>query len=132
MNRFEQASYHLCTQSKLWGSLLTNKSLFIVLDRITKVKWCVWIKSSSDIMEVQIGTQTEEDNQTYGIINQTTKLCIQITLTIPEYLQKPEKLIFSKLYTLCCNVYTNTWKKKKNNHPKESNLLLQHCDHEAQ
>ncbi len=75
---------------KLWGSLLTNKSLVIVLDRITKVKWCVWIRSSSDIMEVQIGTQTEEDNQTYGIINQTTKLWIQITLTIPEYLQKTE------------------------------------------
>ncbi len=89
---------------KLWGSLLTNKSLVIVLDRMTKVKWRVWIRSSSDIMEVQIGTQTEEDNQTYGIINQTTKLWIQITLTIPEYLQKTETY-FSKLYTYYVVMY---------------------------
>jgi len=48
-------------------------------------------------MEVQVGTQTEEDNETNGIINQTTKLYIQITLTIPENLQQTIK--YKKLNT---------------------------------
>lgn len=49
-------------------------------------------------MEVQISTQTQKNNATYGIINKTKELGIQISLSIPEYLQKQRRL--NKIYSL--------------------------------